>query len=80
MPAFRACVDQPARFDADVRKDIADGTSVGVGGTPSFVVGRSAGKGVDGVLLVGALPYSVFDARFKELLAPPNPVASAPGR
>jgi protein-disulfide isomerase len=69
MPAFRACTDQTARFEADIRKDIADGTSIGVSGTPSFVVGRSTPEGVDGVLLVGALPYATFEARFKELLA-----------
>jgi protein-disulfide isomerase len=69
MPAFRACTDQTARFEADIRKDIADGTSIGVSGTPSFVVGRSTANGVDGVLLVGALPYAAFEARFKELLA-----------
>jgi protein-disulfide isomerase len=68
MPAFRGCTDQTARFEADIRKDIADGTSIGISGTPSFVVGRSTPNGVDGVLLVGALPYTVFEARFKELL------------
>jgi protein-disulfide isomerase len=68
MPAFRGCVDQPARFDVDIKKDVTDGTSIGVSGTPSFVIGRSTPNGVDGVLLVGALPYTVFEARFKELL------------
>jgi protein-disulfide isomerase len=74
MPAFRACTDQMARFEADIRKDIADGTSIGIGGTPSFVVGRSTPTGVDGVLLVGALPYAAFEARFKELLALSNTI------
>jgi protein-disulfide isomerase len=69
MPGFSACTDQTARFEADIRKDIADGTSIGISGTPSFVVGRSTSNGVDGVLLVGALPYQAFEARFKELLA-----------
>jgi len=68
MPAFHACTDQTARFDADIRKDIADGTNIGISGTPSFVVGRSTPAGVDGVLLVGALPYAAFESRFKELL------------
>ena len=68
MPAFHACTDQSARFEADIRKDIADGTTIGISGTPSFVVGRSTLDGVDGVLLVGALPYAAFESRFKELL------------
>jgi hypothetical protein len=41
---------------------------VGISGTPSFVVGRSVGAGVEGVRLVGALPFAGFEARIQELL------------
>ncbi len=39
-------------------------------GTPSFVVGRSKGDMVDGVKLVGAQPFAVFDQKLKELQKP----------
>jgi protein-disulfide isomerase len=67
--AFTACLTDQTRFQTEIQKDVADGSAVGVTGTPSFVVGRSSAAGVtDGVRIVGAQPYGVFDTRFKELL------------
>jgi protein-disulfide isomerase len=67
--AFTKCVADAERFRGEIQKDIADGTAAGVTGTPSFVIGRNGGTQVtDGIRIVGAQPYSVFDARFKELL------------
>lgn len=67
-PAFRACLDGD-RYRKDVEKDLADGRAAGVSGTPTFVVGQTTADGVDGVRLVGAQPYAVFDAKIRELLA-----------
>jgi len=66
--AFRACLDGD-RYRRDVEKDLADGRAAGVSGTPTFVLGRTTAEGVDGVRLVGAQPYAVFDAKIRELLA-----------
>ncbi|HZT75686.1 MAG TPA: hypothetical protein VFA27_03450 [Vicinamibacterales bacterium] len=56
-------------FQADMQKDLSDATSVGVSGTPAFVIGTTSANGLDGVRIVGAQPYAAFDAKLKELLA-----------
>jgi protein-disulfide isomerase len=66
---FKSCMADTVRLDKGWRKDKADGASVGVSGTPSFVIGRSSVNGLDGIRIVGVKPYSVFDATFNELLA-----------
>ena len=40
---------------------------IGANGTPTFIVGKSVGEGVDGELVVGALPYQMFDMKLKDL-------------
>jgi len=69
MTAFNTCMANPATHEAELRKDMADASSVGVTGTPSFVVGLTGANGLDGYLLVGSQPYPAFDAGLKELLA-----------
>jgi protein-disulfide isomerase len=76
--SFRSCVEG-SRFDAEIKKDVADATAIGVSGTPSFIVGRTpAANGpekidrLEGALLVGAQPYAVFESRLNELLAAPR--------
>jgi protein-disulfide isomerase len=71
MPAFTACTASP-RFDAEIQKDMNDARAVNVEGTPSFVLGRTAAQGLDGVLIVGAQPFAAFDGKIKELLAQPR--------
>ena len=66
--------DGRARQPDDTLEDRAEATNIGVTGTPTFVIGRTSTKGLDGVRLVGAQPYAAFDAKLKELLAkPPTP-------
>lgn len=65
---FRTCLDGD-RHRAEIQRDIADGSAAGVSGTPTFVVGRTSADGVDGVRIVGAQPYAVFDAKIRELLS-----------
>jgi protein-disulfide isomerase len=70
VAAFKACTATAAtKFQAEMQKDLTDATSVGVSGTPTFVIGRTSANGIDGVRLVGAQPYAVFDAKLQELLA-----------
>jgi protein-disulfide isomerase len=69
VATFKACEATAAtKFQADFQKDLSDATSVGVSGTPTFVIGKTAATGLDGVRIVGAQPYAVFDAKLKALL------------
>jgi protein-disulfide isomerase len=63
---FSACLES-GRQAGKVRASSAVAESVGISGTPSFVIGRSRGDMVDGVKLVGAHPFPAFDQRLKEL-------------
>jgi protein-disulfide isomerase len=65
---FEACTTS-GRHVADIQKDGADAASVGITGTPSFVIGYTTGTKLEGVRIVGTQPYAMFDARFKQLLA-----------
>jgi protein-disulfide isomerase len=65
---FRACVEID-KYRVEVDRQLAEGQAIGVSATPSFVLGRSGTDKIDGIRLVGAMPYSVFDEKIKELLA-----------
>jgi protein-disulfide isomerase len=60
MPAFRACLDD-RKYSSAIQKDMADADTLGIKGTPSFVVGRTAKDHIDGVRIVGAVPYTEFE-------------------
>lgn len=65
---FKECLDS-GKFDAEVKKDIADGYAAGVSGTPSFFVGLSTENGsIEGDIIVGAQPYSAFKTAIEALL------------
>ena len=64
--ALRACVDS-GKYKEPVQRDVLEGMRVGANGTPTFVVGKSVGEGVDGELVVGAMPFEMFDAKLKTL-------------
>ena len=67
--AFEACVAS-TKYDTEIQAEIAEGTRLGVSGTPTFVMGRTTATAVEGPIMVGALPYALFDAKLKSLLAP----------
>jgi protein-disulfide isomerase len=64
---FQACVDSD-KFRAAIDKDIAEGTAAGVNGTPSFVLGRIENGKLQGVRMVGAMPYGQFEAKIQDML------------
>ena len=64
--AFRACIDS-GKYKEPVQTDVLEAMKIGANGTPTFIVGKSAGNGVDGELVVGAMPFQMFDAKLKEL-------------
>jgi protein-disulfide isomerase len=70
MPSFKTCLDQK-KFVAQIQKDSTDAGTLGISGTPSFVIGKSAvgqDNQMDGVRIVGAVPYTVFDSTIKDML------------
>jgi protein-disulfide isomerase len=66
--ALRACIDG-GKYKEPVQSDVLEAMKIGANGTPTFVVGKSVGDGVDGELVVGAMPFQMFDMKLKELQA-----------
>ena len=65
--AFSVCA-ATTKYDAEIKAELQEGTKLGIEGTPTFVIGRTTPTGIQGPMLVGALPYAQFDQRLKELL------------
>ncbi len=63
---FRKCVES-GKYKEAVQGDLLEALKIGADGTPAFVVGKSTPDGVDGELVVGAQPYSLFAEKFKAL-------------
>ena len=69
---FQACMES-SKHDTDILRDEADARSIGVTGTPAFILGRSSrGEQFEGVHISGAQPYTVFAAKINKLLAGPR--------
>jgi protein-disulfide isomerase len=58
--AFDQCLDSDAQM-SEIQKDVQDGITAGVQGTPAFFV--------NGILIEGAQPYAVFQAAIEAALA-----------
>ncbi len=58
--AFNNCLDSD-RYRDEVLKDLADGSSLGVTGTPTFFI--------NGRMIVGAQPYEAFKTIIEDELA-----------
>jgi len=65
--ALRACIASD-RFDKVIQAEMDEAKSLGVSGTPTFVLGRSSGDSVEGVRIVGAQPFATFELRIRSLL------------
>jgi protein-disulfide isomerase len=66
---FSACVTSD-KYKADIARDVAEGRAAGVTGTPTFILGRMTDGSIDGVRIVGALPYATFDATLQPFITP----------
>ena len=64
--ALKACVEGD-KYKSAVQKDLAEAMAIGATGTPSFIIGKSTAEGVDGEMVVGALPFAAFDQKLKSL-------------
>ncbi len=61
---FNTCLDT-GKYTSAVQANFNEGSSIGVTGTPSFVIGKADGTGQ---LIVGAQPYSVLKSAIDGLL------------
>jgi protein-disulfide isomerase len=64
--AFKTCVET-GKYKEAVQGDLLEAMKIGADGTPAFVLGKSTPDGVEGELIVGAQPYSVFQDKLKAL-------------
>jgi len=64
---FSSCV-LGEKYKDQVEKSYAEGLSVGVSGTPSFVLGRIKDGKLEGVRIVGAQPYPAFESKIRDML------------
>jgi protein-disulfide isomerase len=68
MGKYDVCTNSDS-YSAEINKEIAEGSAAGVNGTPSFVIGRVTNGKLEGVRLVGAMPYAQFETALKDALA-----------
>ena len=74
---FNACIESD-KYITDIRESGKGAAGIGITGTPSFVVGTVKGDTLNGIKIVGAQPYPVFEKAIKDSLAtqprgnPPN--------
>jgi protein-disulfide isomerase len=64
--AFRACITSE-KYKNAVQSDVVEAMKIGANGTPTFVVGKSTPEGVDGEVMVGAMPFQMFDEKLKSI-------------
>lgn len=63
--AFKACLES-GRDRAEVLKQMKAASDLQIVATPSFLIGRNVADVVDGSIITGAHPLSVFEAKLKE--------------
>lgn len=68
MDLYQACISSH-RHQQEVQKDAAAAATLAIGGTPSFVLAKTSKEKLDGVKLVGAMPYGQFQAAIEHLLS-----------
>jgi protein-disulfide isomerase len=64
---FKNCMTNGKHLK-DINEEARYAQSLGITGTPTFIIGKSAGDSVEGQLVVGALPLENFDAVINEML------------
>lgn len=69
VSTFQKCLDN-GKFKAQVDKDVAEAGKVGASGTPTWFLGKTTGSdSVEGVIMVGAQPFSAFKAAIDQQLS-----------
>jgi protein-disulfide isomerase len=65
--ALRVCMES-GKYKTAVESNKAEASKIGVTGTPTFIVGKTAKESLSGPRLVGAMPYTAFDFEIKKIL------------
>jgi protein-disulfide isomerase len=63
--AFRSCVES-RKFRSQIEQSIRDAGNKGIHVTPSFVIGHSTRTGVEGNIVLGAMPIATFERKIEE--------------
>jgi protein-disulfide isomerase len=63
---LRSCIES-GKYKNAVETDVMEAMKIGANATPTFVIGKSIPEGVDGELMVGALPFFMFDTKLRDL-------------
>jgi protein-disulfide isomerase len=66
MTAFQSCMESGKHL-TEIQAGIEVANSVGINGTPSFVIGTLSGETLTGFRVVGAQPLSEFEKVMKEI-------------
>jgi len=77
--AFDACLSSD-RHQAQIEQDAQAANRIRISGTPSFIIGKSAGDTVSGQLVVGAQPTAVFSAGIQRVLDQAAPGKNPPAQ
>ena len=67
MKQFETCI-KGTEYDSAINRDMTEGSGFSVNGTPTFFVGKTTAQGIEGLRIVGAQPYAVFQQRLDALL------------
>jgi protein-disulfide isomerase len=65
--AFQSCLTTD-KYKAEVQKDATEAAVLQISGTPTFVLAKSAKDKLNGVRIVGALPFAAFQTAIDGLL------------
>jgi protein-disulfide isomerase len=65
---FRTCLTSD-KYLPEIQRSMEEASAIDVGGTPSFVLGKTTPDGVAGAKIEGALPYADFETKIKVWLA-----------
>jgi protein-disulfide isomerase len=73
VDTFRSCVESQ-KYRSAIENDIQTLMQIAAKlppgeslGTPAFVIGKTTPNGVDGELVIGAMPYAAFDQKLQQL-------------
>ncbi len=64
---FSTCM-KSGKYAKLIKDSISYADVLGISGTPTFVLGKREGDKVEGVKLIGAQPFPVFDQKIREML------------
>lgn len=66
---FRHCIESGKQREA-VQQHVHEAAAKGLTGTPVFVIGKATPTGVEGEVVLGAMPFGVFEQKLNALLTP----------